>query len=153
MSRGKNWYHKLTLGKVVPVLKGRTYLFGGNGAYPNEPFDCFGMIVEYIKLSYNVDLLVLHSDRGYDFFEYANKLEPEVMALFERYLSESFLPVVPSYKVPGDILWCEADGKGTSGIYLGNKLMLITSPETDCDIIQTTYYDIKDVYRWPQLSQ
>ncbi len=143
---------KLTLGKVVPVLKGRPYLLGGNGEFLNEPFDCFGMIVEYIKLTYSIDLLATHSDRGYDFFGYTDKSEYEVMLLLEQYLSESFVKVVPSYKLPGDIFWCTTDGKGTAGIYLGNTLMLITSPKTNCDIIQTTYYEIEDVYRWPQLS-
>lgn len=133
-------------------MKGRPYLFGGNGEEKSKPFDCFGMVVEYFKLRYSIDLLFIHSTMGYNFYTYSKLQEYEVMDLFEQYLSEAFVKVDPAYKLPGDILWCEADGRGSASINLGNKLMLITSPKTNCDIIQTTYYEIKDAYRWPQLS-
>jgi len=141
----------MNLGKVVPVLMGRKYLYGGNGEKQGEPFDCFGLIIEYNKLRYSIDLLTRHKDYEHDLFNYTDFCEETLKELFHTYLLEKFLMVVPSYKIPGDLLWCEAEGKGTVGINLGNKNMLVTSPETDCVSVSTSYYEIKEAYRCPLL--
>ncbi len=145
--------HQLILNKVIPVLNGRSYLLGGNGEISGTPFDCFGMVVEYCKLRYGLNLLEIHSDENYDFYGYKEKSEVERMILFKAYLDMFFVKILLPYKTAGDVLWCETEGLGTAGIYLGNNLMLITCPETNCDVISTTYYEIKGAYRWLLQSQ
>jgi cell wall-associated NlpC family hydrolase len=138
---------------VIPALKGREYKWGGNGEINGEPFDCFGMIVEYVKLRKSINILEEHSDKGYDFFNYSQMDDYLAMGIFKDYLSECFLNVNIAYKVPGDILYCEYEDTGTVGIYLGNGNMLVTSPRTNCIVVPTEYYELKGAYRWPLLSQ
>lgn len=140
---------KKTLIGIVPVLKGRQYKMGGNGSVRGNPFDCFGMLVEYCKLRLGIDVLKDHADQGFDFFGYSDLSNDVSSSIFNEYLNKCFLSVVPSYKRSGDILWCETDKGSALGIYLGNGSMLITAPKINCDIISTRYYKIESVYRCP----
>lgn len=138
---------------IVPELKDRKYKWGGNGEIKGDPFDCFGLLVEFCKLRKSIDILDVHSDKGYDFYNYHKFSEKVAMNMFVSYLSECFLPIVLSYKVPGDVLRCKYEDRDTVGIFLGNGEMLITSPKTNCIIIPTEYYEVRRAYRWPLLSQ
>lgn len=144
---------KIRLPKIVLALKDREYKFGGNGEIVGDPFDCFGMLVEYYKLKSDIDILEQHKGKGYDFFSYHKLPDEIVMETFANYLSNLFLPVVVSYRLPGDILKCKYNDMNTIGIFLGNGNMLITSPKTNCIVISTSYYEIEGAYRWPLLSQ
>lgn len=152
-SSRKQHIPKQTLLHILPGFKGRKYEWGGNGKIIGDPFDCFGMLVEYTKLRNTFDILELHSDSDYDFDGYTGYEETFAMEMFHSYLNEYFIRVVPSYKMAGDIISCRVDSRRTIGIYLGKKKMLITSPKTNCIIIPTEHYDIRNAYRWPLLSR
>jgi len=147
---------KKPIGKVVVSMIGRKYEFGGNGKNIGDPFDCFGMLVEYEKIRFGVDLLDRHGHLDFPFFTYKDKeIFPHAFLMedLKSYLDKCFTKVLVPYILPGDIIWTEADGLNSVGIYLGAQKMLVTAPEVDCITVPTEYYELKDAYRWLLLSQ
>jgi hypothetical protein len=142
---------KQAMNKIVAAMLGREYKFGGNGETIGNPFDCFGMLVEYQKLKFGADLLSLHKGFDYPFFSYQRMADHKhllMLSTFKEYLDRCFVKINLGYILPGDILWAKADEKETSGIYLGGQKMMVTAPVINCTTIPTEYYEIKDAYRW-----
>jgi cell wall-associated NlpC family hydrolase len=153
MTTKKRAIPKQNLLRIIPTLKGREYRWGGNGKVVGDPFDCFGMLVEYTKLRRSFDILVQHKNSVYAFEGYRKFEDSFAMEMFQSYLNSYFLEVALPYKQPGDIISCKSDSRLTIGIYLGKKKMLITAPETNCIIISTEHYNIRKAYRWPLVSR
>lgn len=136
-------------------MLGRPYKFGGNGETTGEPFDCFGMLVEYERLRFGSDILKLYEHLDFPFFTYKNNDETAhfyEMGILKEYLDKCFIRVAVNYILPGDILWTSAEGNNALGIYLGSQKMMVTAPEFNCVTMPTEYYKIEDAYRWLRLS-
>lgn len=148
--------HKQSLSKVISAMMGRGYKFGGNGETIGNDFDCFGMLVEYVKLRYGLNILELQKGLDLPFFTYKEKdLYSHIflMTKLKEYLDKYFSKILLPYILPGDIIWAEADALDSMGIYLGSQRLLVTAPEVNCTTIPTEYYELKDAYRWLLLSR
>lgn len=156
MSKNHTSPAKQTVLKATNSLKGRPYKLGGNGSVLGEDFDCFGMLVEYCKNRYARDILSYEIATKYpvnNYEELYNGSYTAAMEVFKSFVKNCFLKIVPEYIMSGDIILVSADDKECFAIYCSNQVMLVTAPETGCVVVSLDQYKMKDVYRWPQLSQ
>jgi len=155
MRRNAAYTPKVSVQNAVRPLLGRKYKLGGNGTPGGEPFDCFGLVVEYSNLRYSTNILAVHSESGYDFDSYAGSYAIDATlakGMFKKYLDKFFLKMALGFIRAGDLLWCSLDGDEFAGIYAGLQKIIVTTPDTGCMSIGTEHYVKKDAYRCPLLS-
>ena len=146
---------KVALHVVVRSFLGREYKLGGDGENFGEPFDCWGMIREYVKLRYRVDINKFKDNYVSEPYEQVyDELQNSAIYLIKELIDDNFIKVVYNYKMPGDIVFAVSGEDVMSvGIYGGNNVFVITTEATGCITIGMNFYKIKDVYRWPLLSR
>jgi cell wall-associated NlpC family hydrolase len=138
--------------EVIRAMVGRPYAFGGNGSVPGAPFDCFGMVIEYCRLRYGVDILKVQTTMDYRVDSYVERYNDSREATLEEYhnfLKDTLSRVAIGYLFAGDVVWSYADAVESVGIYCGLQKMLIAAPETNCVVISSEFYKIQEAYRCP----
>ena len=151
--RGSRIHSSLGLAYIFRVMLDREYRLGGDGKTIGEPFDCFGMIVEYLKLRYKYDILQISSEYCDDYVAYYKISKEVIFSILKTLLGDTLLNIVPVYKMPGDIIYARADNQVSVGVYGGNGVLMISSERTGCVSIGINFYEIESVYRWPLLFQ
>lgn len=144
------------IANIFRRLQGRTYLLGGSGLMNDEPFDCWGMLNEYVRLRYTYDIysdLGTFSDIAHDYVHLYEGEPDGVVSKIKNFLDEYFNAVEVPYKRGGDIIYAISDSSPALGIYGGNDIFLITSPNTGCIIMNLSFYDSCHVYREPKVLQ
>ena len=139
---------------AVVGLLGRKYRLGGNGQVQGEPVDCFGMLTEYCRVKFRVNILEMFKGEDLPFYEYSENFEITKTVMkeaFKDFMDTYFLKIHVKYKLPGDMVWCDSkESKGADaflGIYIGSQRMVVTSEFTGCIVMDTKYYNMKGAYR------
>lgn len=153
--------NKMPIHLVVGSLLGRAYKLGGNGKENGLPFDCWGMINEYVRLRYSCELDPPSDEYPVENYkDYYSDAPEKVMSVFAQFMDEFFIKVNIEYRTAGDILLVATKDDDflkrkhpTIGIYGGQGTFIVTLGKVGCVSINLNYYNVESAYRWPLRSQ
>jgi len=144
-----------TIAKIFKRLMGREYLLGGSGKTNGAPFDCWGMLNEYIRLRYSHDIysnLGKYNEIAHNYITSYIEEPNALLSNIKDLLEERFNKIGAAFKRGGDIIVTSSKAVLTLGIYGGNDILLITSPNTGCIVMNLSLYDDCFVYRDPKIA-